>query len=74
MTMDFAASSVRFTAAVVEMSGLGAPFCTVSPSTILANGVALLGSTLPDATAGGYGANIIDTSRAWPRATNCLVP
>ena len=48
--MDFAASSVRFTAAGVEMSGLGAPFRTASPIQPLAIKVALPGTTLPEAT------------------------
>ncbi len=53
ITMDFAASSIRFTAAGVEMSGLGAPFFTVTPRTSLASVVAVFGSTLPEATACG---------------------
>src|SRR5712692_7952421 len=71
--MDFALSSVRLTAAGVEMSGLGAPFCTASAKRSLAMTVALLGTMLPVLSASGKGANRSDTSNAWPLATVFLV-
>ena len=36
--MDFAESSIFFTASGVEMSGLGAPFFTATPTATLASG------------------------------------
>src|SRR5467141_896953 len=71
--MDFALSSVRLTASGVEMSGLGAPFCTASAKRSLAITVALPGTTLPVLSASGKGANRSDTSKAWPLATVFLV-
>src|SRR6267143_1702337 len=71
--MDFALSSVRLTASGVEMSGLGAPFCTASAKRSLAITVALPGTTLPVLSASGKGSNRSDTSKAWPLATVFLV-
>src|SRR3984893_11184876 len=71
--MDLALSSARLTAAGVEMSGLGAPFCTASAKRSLAMTVALLGTMLPVLSASGNGANKSDTSKAWPLATVFLV-
>src|SRR5260370_22521447 len=71
--MDFALSSVRFTASAVEMSGLGAPFCTASAKRSLAMTVALLGTMLPVLSGSGNGANRSETSNAWPLATVFLV-
>src|SRR6266576_5963530 len=71
--MDFALSSVRLTASGVEMSGLGAPFCTASAKRSLAMTVALPGTMLPVLSASGKGANRSDTSKAWPLATVFLV-
>ena len=51
--MNFAASSVRFTASGVEMSGLGWPVRTATPTATVASGVALATTTLPDATTSG---------------------
>src|SRR6266403_154607 len=71
--MDFALSSVRLTASGVEMSGLGAPFCTASAKRSLAMTVALPGTMLPVLSASAKGANSSDTSKAWPLATVFLV-
>src|SRR3984893_17587067 len=71
--MDLALSSARLTAAGVEMSGLGAPFCTASAKRSLAMTVALLGTMLPVLSASGNGANKSETSKACPLATVFLV-
>src|SRR5712671_3455061 len=71
--MDFALSSVRLTASGVEMSSLGAPFCTASAKRSLAMTVALPGTMLPVLSASAKGANSSDTSKAWPLATVFLV-
>src|SRR6266403_4640562 len=71
--MDLALSSVRLTASGVEMSGLGAPFCTASAKRSLAMTVALPGTMLPVLSASAKGANSSDTSKAWPLATVFLV-
>ena len=67
--MDFAASSIRFTASGVEISGFGAPFRTATPTATLASGVALLATTLPDDSTSGNGGCTIGTSKASPLAT-----
>jgi hypothetical protein len=46
--MDFAPSSSFLTASAVEMSGLGAPERTASPTETLASGVSLATTTCPD--------------------------
>ena len=61
--MDFAARSAFFTAAGVEISGLGAPFGTATAVRMPATGVALLGMMLPEEIAPGKGAMMSDTSR-----------
>ena len=71
--MDFAARSALLTAAGVEMSGLGAPFGTARTQTTLVTGVALLTSTVLEATADANGAMMRFTSRGWPFATSCRV-
>src|SRR6266436_2975618 len=71
--MDFALSSARLTASGVEMSGLGAPFCTASAKRSLAMTVALLATMLPVLSASAKGANSSDTSNACPLATVFLV-
>ena len=70
--MDFAARRAFLTAAGVEMSGLGAPFGTATPTRKFAIGVALPGMMVPEAIAPGKGAMMSDTSRGWPFATVCL--
>src|SRR5215467_3611040 len=72
--IELTASSVRRKAWGVEMSGLGAPSRTATPTETLANGVALLATTLPEAITSRYGGCTMETSKASPRTTCCLVP
>ena len=62
------------TASGVEMSGLGAPVLTATPTDTLASGVAVLATTCPDANTSGYGGCMTVTSNGSPAATCRLVP
>src|SRR5216683_3127495 len=73
-TIDFAESSIFLTASVDEISGLGAPFFTATPTATDASGVAVLSTTLPEASTSGKGGWTIGTSNKSPRTTCCLVP
>ena len=72
--MDFAPSSIRLMASGVEMSGLGAPVRTATPTATVASGVALAATTWPDASTSGNGGCTIGTSNGSPFATCRFVP
>ena len=58
----------------VEMSGLGAPVRTATPTATVASGVALAAITWPEASTSGNGGWTIGTSNGSPFATCRFVP
>ena len=64
--MALAPSSIRLTASAVEMSGLGAPVRTATPTCTMASGVSLSETTWPDAVTGSNGGCTIGTSKRRP--------
>ena len=73
-TMDLAESSIFFTASAEEMSGLGAPFFTATPTATAARGVAVLSTTLPEAVTSASGGCTMGTSNTSPLMTCFFVP
>src|SRR5258705_4819527 len=74
LEIDFAASSIFLKASGVEISGLGAPFLTATPTATEARGVALVSTTLPEARTSGNGGWTHAAPGAPPRHTFRFVP